>query len=398
MTKSLEELLATNQPAFISPEKGMPNAFRAGSIKKDGVLTAATGAKPAAFDPTHDNLLKDRGYDPAEWRITSVTDSEWDVQTKAGPDTFQAFKFTAVPRGAGEAEAPDIDELLATINAPRYMAASGPRYLAEREAAIGDGAWVHALGDLQLFKIDGDGVEGTVRRVLASIDAGVQQYLIAVARPAHVHIAWLGDCIEGFVSQGGKNAWRTNGTITEQVRLLRRIMLYAIDAYAPFCQRLTVVSVPGNHDEARRHPVNTRSDDSWAVDALVAVSDAIALNPDKYSHVECYVPGVDEQDVTMEIGGKIVTHLHGHQFRIGKEWDYWKGQAFGGQQSGLAKLMLYGHQHHFSMDSKGDRLRVCVPALEQESTWWKHKTGEVGAPGGLVFTIIDGSPSGFTVL
>lgn len=389
MTKTLEELLATNQPAFITPEQGMPRAFRAGSVKKDGVLTAATGAKPSDFEATHENLLKDRGYDPAEWRITSVTDSEWDVQTKAGPTQFQAFKFTAVPRLAGEAERPDIEELLAIVNAPP----------AHKKPAgyLPPGAWVHALGDLQLFKVDGDGVEGTLRRVLASIDAGLDLYLQGESR-AHVHIAWLGDCIEGFVSQGGKNAWRTNGTVTEQVRLLRRIMLYAIDAYAPYCQRLTVVSVPGNHDEAMRHPVNTRSDDSWAIDALVAVSDAIELNPDKYGHVECYVPGNDQQDVTLEIGGLVTTHVHGHQYRIGKEWDWWKGQAFGGQQAGLAKLLLYGHQHHFSIDSKGDRLRVCVPALEEESTWWKHKTGEVGAPGGLVFTIIDGAPSGFTVL
>ncbi|MBT2587969.1 hypothetical protein [Arthrobacter sp. ISL-95] len=389
MTKSLEELLATNQPAFITPEQGMPRAFRAGSIKKDGVLTAATGAKPSDFEATHENLLKDRGYDPAEWRITSVTDSEWDVQTKTGPTQFQAFKFTAVPRGAGEAERPDIEDLLAVVNTPRVRV--------EGKRAT-EGAWVHGLGDLQLFKMDGDGIEGTLRRVLASIDAGVAQYLQLHDHLAHVHVAWLGDCVEGFVSQGGKNAWRTNGTITEQVRLLRRIMLYAIDAYAPYCKRLTVVSVPGNHDEAMRHPVSTRSDDSWAIDALVAVSDAITLNPDKYGHVECFVPGPDEQDVTLEIGGKIVTHLHGHQFRIGKEWDFWKGQAFGGQQAGLAKLMLYGHQHHFSLDSKGDRLRVCVPALESESTWWRHKTGEVGAPGGLVFTIIDGAPAGFTVL
>jgi predicted phosphodiesterase len=192
--------------------------------------------------------------------------------------------------------------------------------------------------------------------------------------------------------------WRTSGTLTEQVRLLRRIMLYAIDAYAPHCRRLTVVSVPGNHDEAMRLPVNTRSDDSWAIDALVAISDAIELNPEKYGHVECYVPGNDEQDVTMELGGLVTTHIHGHQYRIGKEWEWWKGQAFGGQQAGLAKLLLYGHQHHFQIDAKGDRLRVCVPALESESTWWVHKTGEVGAPGGLVFSIIDGAPSGFTVL
>ncbi len=391
MTKTLEELLATNQPSFIVAEKGMPATFRAGSIKKDGVLTAATGAKNAAFNATHDNLLTDRGYDPAEWRVTSVTDSEWDVQTKAGPDTFYAFKFTAVPRGAGEAEAPNIDDLIAIVNEPRKLRGFPTM-------AAGAGAWVHALGDLQLGKGQRDGTEGIIRRVLASIDAGVALYLLPPARPSHVHLAWLGDCIEGFVSQGGKNAWLTDKTITEQVRLLRRIMLYAIDAYAPHCERLTIVSVPGNHDEAMRHPVSTRSDDSWAVDSLVAVSDAIALNPEKYGHVEAYVPAVDEQDVTMEVGGLIVTHIHGHQHRKGQHWQWWQGQAFGGQQSGLAKLLLAGHEHHYQLESKGDRVRICVPAFEEQSVWWRHKTGEVGAPGGLVFTLIDKQLAGLTVL
>jgi predicted phosphodiesterase len=391
MTKTLEELLATNQPAFISPEKGMPRAFRAGSIKKDGVLTAATGAKPSDFEATHDNLLLDRGYDPAEWRITSVTDSEWDVQTKSGTDTFQAFKFTAVPRGAGEAERPDIDELLAIVNEPR-------RLPAVFELGSGEGAWVHALGDLQLGKKQADGTEGIVRRVRASIDAGLALFLRTPDRPSHVHVAWLGDCVEGTVSQGGKNMWLTELTITEQLRLLRRIMMYAIDAYAPYCSRLTMVSVPGNHDEAMRHPVNTRSDDSWAIDALVAVSDAIELNPAKYGHVETYVPGIDEQDVTLEVGGLIVTHIHGHQHRKGQHWQWWQGQAFGGQQAGLAKLLLAGHEHHYQLEAKGDRLRICVPAFEQESVWWRHKTGEVGAPGGLVFTLIDKQLAGLTVL
>lgn len=358
-------------------------------------MTATTSAVPRGDTVEEAWLLKDRGYEPSEWTIVGpIRNSSWDVQVKGGEQRrFTAYRFNAVRRTTEGGV--NVDELIALINTapPRKVLAP----------AVTEGyapqAWVHALGDLQLGKVDGDGTEGIVRRVMLSLDEGAAAYraIARADRPRHVHIAFLGDCIEGNVSQGGKNLWRTELTVTEQVRVLRRLMLYAIDAYAPLAERVTVVSVPGNHDEAQRLPVATRSDDSWAVDALVAISDAIKLNPAAYGHVECYVPGPDEQDVTMEVGGAVVTHIHGHQHRQGKHWDWWKGQAFGGAQAGLATLLLAGHEHHYQIDTKGNRMRVCVPAFEELSVWWRHRTGEVGQPGGLTFIIRDGVANGFTV-
>lgn len=205
----------------------------------------------------------------------------------------------------------------------------------------------------------------------------------------HLHIAWLGDCIEGVNSQGGKLRWRTTLTLTEQVRVLQRYMMYAIEVLAPHAKRLTVSSIPGNHDEANGRDLQTRMDDSWAVQALVSVEDAITFSRrEDLKHVECYVPGPDQQGVTLEVGGMTVASVHGHQFRsTAKAFDWWKGQHFGGQDEGQADLLLHGHFHHWETEEQGKRLRVCVPAMEAESVWWKHRTGTPGNPGSLLLRI-----------
>lgn len=66
-------------------------------------------------------------------------------------------------------------------------------------------AFLVAIGDTQFGKVDGDGVEGTVERVLRSTEEVVVRLknLRRVSPIGDVYITWLGDCIEGFVSQGG---------------------------------------------------------------------------------------------------------------------------------------------------------------------------------------------------
>jgi hypothetical protein len=53
-----------------------------------------------------------------------------------------------------------------------------------------------------------------------------------VAKGAPIYLAHLGDCIEGMVSQGGANTWRTTLTTTEQVRLYRRLLIEQVKAFA----------------------------------------------------------------------------------------------------------------------------------------------------------------------
>lgn len=131
-------------------------------------------------------------------------------------------------------ERPPIDELIAALDGTPVNVidvlpdTDGEEY-----------TFVVALGDMQFGKIDGDGVEGTLQRTIDCLNRAAEllvEYRMRF-KIRHVHIAWLGDHVEGFVSQGGANTWRTQLTLNEQIRLTRRVMLHALLLFATGVRR-----------------------------------------------------------------------------------------------------------------------------------------------------------------
>jgi hypothetical protein len=51
---------------------------------------------------------------------------------------------------------------------------------------------------------------------------------------------------------------------------------------------------------------------------------------------------------------------------------------------------MSGHYHGFLAEEQGRQLFLQVPALEAESTWWRHKKGTPGNPGLLTAVTSDG--------
>lgn len=248
---------------------------------------------------------------------------------------------------------------------------------------------------------DGDASTGIVQRAFSCLDNAA-----SILREAdeggveRAHIAFLGDHIEGFESQGGNNAWRTTLTLTEQLRVVRAIMTYAVRIFAPLCSHLTVVAVPGNHGEAKRFGSGiTRYDDSFDTDCLIAVAEACKMAGDAYSHVKFYTPDRDELIVTLDVGDTRIAHAHGHKWKINKHFDWWKGQAFNRDSAmHTADVLLAGHTHHFHAEMDGTRLFLSVPALESESTWFRHQTGTQGAPGIVTAWARGGTLENITVI
>lgn len=321
--------------------------------------------------------LEAQGLNPDEWEQTGFRRSEW---TMPSGEPGESARFSFRRKAPAAAERPPLDELLATIE--QYDPA-GVRELS------GGHTFIVALGDMQFGKIDGDGVEGTLRRTVDCINRAADLLEIHQLRfdIGHVHVAWLGDHVEGFVSQGGANTWRTGLTLNEQIRLTRRVMLHALLTFAPKAARLTMAAVPGNHGEAVRINGNglTRYDDSHDTESLIAVKDAAELAGDRFGHVEFFVPDTDELTVVVDCSGTVVAHAHGHQWRPGKHFEWWRGQAFD-KESAMhqADLLLAGHLHHEHIDTDGPRTFIQPPAMESESTWWRHRTGTRGAPGLIV--------------
>lgn len=382
----LDDLLRTPTAPALPGRQADPEKDFTRQIEVSGDAAEVTVRGPEGIDPESSaaDVLRAHSLDPAEWEITAFRSSEW-TMANGEPGVSARFSFgrRKVP---ADVERPSIDELLKVFDgAPGWV----PVHVE------GEHTLVVALGDMQFGKIDGDGYEGTLVRAMQCIDKAAD--LLDVYRTRfkieHVHLAWLGDHVEGFVSQGGANTWRTQLTLTEQIRLTRRLMAYAIIKFAPEVSRLTVVAVPGNHGEAVRPGGKgvTRYDDSHDTDALISVSEALALAGEEFAHVEVYVPDTDELTVVVDCSGTVVAHAHGHQWKSGKHFDWWRGQAFDKTSAmHTADLLLAGHLHHEHVDTDGPRTFVQVPAMESESTWWRHRKGTRGAPGLLVLVTKDG--------
>lgn len=360
-----------------------------GYVEYDGAKghlnTPVLGERPT----TYDAFIREAGLDPADVAVVEpVSVRGWQVQAKQEDGTVALtwahyYRLNLVQRRPG----PSITDLLGRVKKAK----------AHKAKPGNGGALVIALGDLQLGKADGDGTAGIVDRIMASLAAAGEA---AKSHGGPIHIGVLGDCVEGFTSQSGANAWRTTLTMTEQIRLFRRILLHAVEAFAPLTDDLTIAAVPGNHGETVRFGGKgiTRYDDSHDTESLHAVADALALNTAAYGHVRCFTPAKDELTVTLDVAGTKIGHAHGHSWRNGKHFDWWSGQSFGDHQVGQADLLLAGHNHHLLIQQQSRRTFIQVPAMESESTWWRHATGQSGKPGIVLLHTSGGSIDNLSVV
>ena len=337
---------------------------------------------------TWDEFIRDAGLDPDEVEVVEpVQVRGWDMPQRLEDGTtglVRAHYYRLTMRR--RVLATNIDALIKAAKRCK------PK---PQQVTATDQAFVLALGDLQLGKMDGDGAEGTVARFIDKTAEAVKRYRrVAKGRP--VYLIHLGDCIEGYVSQGGANAKRTTLTTTEQVDLYQSLLLEQVQAFAKVAPELTVVGVPGNHDEAHR-PLHTYTD-SWALQAVNSVQRALTF-AGGYDHVRLHIPERDELTVTLDVCGTIVGMAHGHQWKAGQAVNWWARQAHGRQPIGDADLLLSAHLHHLRVEHTGsDKTWLQVPALESGSQWWKHRTGEWGQPGIVTMLVGGGSWSGLEVL
>lgn len=387
MTNELtDQLLAMPTAPAVAQRPTDPRDFTSDitvtGTKVDGTINGPVGT---VNEGTALAFLEQENLNPAEWEATHFRKITYGV----GMESVKfSYKRIAGP-GAGNL---DIDDLVSLAKA-QSKAGSLPG---------GDRAYVVALGDMQFGKIDGDGVDGALARCIDYLDRS--RDLLEVQRQrfdiGHVHVAWLGDHIEGFNSQGGANVWRTQLTLNEQIRLTRRVMYHALELFHDGAEKVSMAAVPGNHGETQRFSGKgiTRYDDSHDTESLIAVSEAAAMNEAAYGHVKFYVPTEDEMTVVLDLAGTLTGHAHGHQWRVGKTFDWWSGQAFGRSPLRDATLLLSGHLHHEHIESSGKRLAVQVPSLESESTWWLHAKGVPGNPGITTLVTANGHTSPIEII
>ena len=343
-------------------------------------LTATIVDKPGTVtEGTARDFITEEGLNPEEWEISNWSKSQWG----SADNPLESVKFSFRRRTEGEPQGVLLlDDFVAALR----------DHVPVEVRPQGEHGFLVLIGDMQFGKIDGDGPAGTLQRTIDCLNKAADTLLMYrnIFDIGHIHIAWLGDHVEGFVSQGGANVWRTVLTLNEQIRLTHAVMLHALKLFAPLGAKVTIVAVPGNHGESVRFEGKgtTRYDDSHDTEALISIHNTIkALDVQGFEHVEFFVPDTDELTVQVEVAGTRILHAHGHKFGSKKDahLEWWKGQEFGRQ--GLpAHLLVAGHLH-------GEHITenfIQVPAMEEESTWWRHLKGDVSKSGLIVAITKDG--------
>jgi len=321
-------------------------------------------------------------HDPAAW----IRHAQGDDATT---DSVTRRRYVVEPSLVSSRDT--TDDLIASIGKPRAKSAT----------TSGDWAYIHALADLQIGKTAyGEGSDATIARVLDALDRSVARLKIERKRRpvGTVVLAMLGDLCEGSSSIGGAVLLGSDLGVTEQVRVVRRLLLEHVKAFAPLVDRLVIPTAPGNHDQPHRFGgIAPRAHDSWAVDVACQVADALAL-ADGYDHVEVVCPDVDDLTVTIEAAGTIIGLAHGHQIKRGDGHGWWAKQGHSRARIGSADLLLTGHFHHFRAETNAARTWLQAPTVDPGSPHFDQKYGGRSVPGTMTLMTSGGAWSSLEIL
>lgn len=330
-------------------------------------------------------ILTTFGHDPEKFCLEGpATVSHRELQDGRVLSTYR-YKLLPVPQPL------DIDDLVSRVRKAKKRPenhAEGPYW------------FVYQAGDIQIGKRSRDGsTEQIVEFYLESVDRAVTE-LRRLKRHfgiAGVQLSFPGDCIEGQVSQNGKNFWLTEQTVPEQTRIFRRLLLHTVEKFAPLAGSVFLDVVNGNHDESQRQH-NTYPGDGWATECAIAVSDALKMNPDAFGHVEVRVPDKWSGHMTVPVGDSVVTVAHGHQWRRDQGMKWWSDQAFNKQFASHADVLQHGHIHTYEVETTRDRTRVSCPTFDCGSDWFRETRGGDSKRGGLVYLLSAGEVSRLTLV
>jgi hypothetical protein len=334
-------------------------------------------AVSAVFDeePDETALLVGWQMDPDVWRIVdgSLLVNRW---MGGDGDWHYQYKARLVRRVSARV---DVDELLRNVG--RWKAP------AQRD---GSGSLVVCPSDWQIGKADGDGTEGTVRRIVES-----GQRVLAWAkqvRPEAVYLVGMGDLLEGCDGHYATQTFTVELDRRQQVRVVRRLLRDWVVELSKLGVPMVVSAVAGNHGENRKDgKAFTRPGDNDDVAVIEVLAEVLAANPDAFEHVKFHVPD-DRLEVLLEIEGWRVGFHHGHVAGRGstpqqKQQNWWKDHAF--QQSGIgdADYLVTGHYHHLSVVDHGPRVHFQCPAMDGGSRWWEERGGGRSSTGTLTFVL-----------
>ena len=359
----------------------------------DGFVT--TPIMPGEENPDWSEVLRVFELDPEHFEVVEpVLFNAWNAMGPEGSvQLMRQWKAKIIRRSAQKI---DVTDLISEIK----------RHKPNRKKKIvhGNASFVVVLSDWQIGKPDGDGLQGTVGRILDKIDnvtARIRDLCKIGYEIDEVIVIGLGDLVEGVEGNYAMQTFAVEADRREQVKIARRLVRDAIIEWSRLVESVRVVAVAGNHGEHRRAgKAFTTLADSDDLAIFEQVAEVLASNPDAYGHVQFAIPK-GELSLTVEAHGQILGVTHGHAAKLSgansemrlRRW--LEKQALGRQPIGDSDILVTGHYHSFRMADWGGVTWVQVPALDGGSEWWTAQTGDRSKSGMLTFAI---SERGLTAL
>jgi hypothetical protein len=385
--EALETALRRRErPAQMAPQGWEPGIAWNGS---EGILTTGP-LEDAPSDALWSELIADWNLDPSTTEIVagSMQVRGWDANVGGGEiRRLRYYRATIRAKIAGRDRA-DVEELcrLATAKRPR-----------KKSPSITTGiSLVVPISDLQIGKGEGGGSVAAVERITAGIDAIADKVRDMTRRgrpPEAIYLLGMGDLVEGCSGDHyAMQVFQADLDNREQKRVVRRLLLRAVEVAVPLAPRVVLAGIPGNHGEYRKAgKAYTSWDDNADLEVIENVAEICSGNPERYGNVSAVLA----RDLTLVLGvsGVNVGLAHGHQFgrssghAAGKAEKWWQGQVMGRQPMAEADILISGHLHHFVMSESLGRLFIQCPAQDGGSYWWTAQTGQHAPAGQLMLGV-----------
>lgn len=336
-----------------------------------------------------DQIIRDAGLDPT--RVMCVEHprvSTWDV---VGHGRQWAYKLKLAPRSKSKA---NVAQILAGIEpaAPRV------RKRGSHWATV-------QIGDVHIGKSAeaGGGTESILARYKQMLDNALDELnLCDPAGIEGVHVAFVGDMIEGVVSQGGRNIALMDLTLTEQITVATRLTVQTIRTFADAGYAVKVSAIGGNHGDTQRVQGQAMGD-NHDIGIAVAACDLLSDLPQYGDVVELVVPPRDQSYMTFPVGDTTFVAVHGHQTsgssqqaRVEK---WWAGQCLSGTPAAAGQVLMAGHFHTFAhLNIAAGKTAVYSPSMEHMSRWFHEKTGATSDRGAAFYLTSAGRVSHMTII
>lgn len=355
--------------------------WKAGVVWNGSDGTITTNAMPAEEAPNWDTVLRLWGLDPEKFSVVEpVLFNAW-----GNPDggLNRQWKGKVIQKTT-EPEL-DIEELEREIK--KYKPA-------KKEKILGEGAFCVVLADWQIAKPDGDGLKGTISRILKGIDdveLRVKE-LRKLGRPVgELIVLWVGDSIEGCVGHYAQQTFGVELDRRDQVKVARRLFRDALIRWSKLFASVRVVAVAGNHGENRNSSGKsyTSLGDNDDLAIVEQVAEIFEANPESFGHIKFAIPK-EKLSLTIEVAGWILGVTHGHIAKMSGSVEqkirrWLEKQALGKNNIGDSDVLVTGHYHHFRSADWGGCLWLQAPAMDGGSDWWQQMTGEYSESGILTF-------------